>query len=164
VATTRFAFGPLGAEFPSTNFPQLTISHTTSRRPALAYDATTKETAHWTAIAPQGLTGTMTAIITYAMVSAVANGVAFDVAVEAITDNDATDTDAATSFDTDNTANETVPATAGYISQLSVTLTTQDSIAAGDYFRLSVARDPADAADTATGDCLVLAVELRDAA
>jgi predicted RecA/RadA family phage recombinase len=48
--------------------------------------------------------------------------------------------------------------------QVSVTLTNADSIAAGDLVRVSVTRAVANAADTATGDCYVLAVELRDAA
>jgi hypothetical protein len=48
--------------------------------------------------------------------------------------------------------------------QLSITLTNADSIAAADLVRISVARDVADAADTATGDCYVFSVEIRDGA
>jgi hypothetical protein len=57
-----------------------------------------------------------------------------------------------------------VPATAGYMEQVSVTLTNADSIAAADLVRVSVARAVANGADTATGDCYVLSVEIRDAA
>lgn len=160
--TTRAIFTPLSAEFPSSNFPQLTQAN---RRPVLGFDATTSETAYWTGIAPQGLTGTLTLVITYMMASAVSGGVAFDAALEAVSDGDATDLDAGTSFDTVNAGNDAaVPGTAGYIGQISITLTNADAIAAGDYFRLSLARDVADAADTASGDCYVLGVELRDAA
>jgi len=159
---TRLILTPLAGEFPASNFPQLTLSN---RRPVLAFDASTSETAYWTLVAPQGLTGTITAVIYYAMASATTGGVAFDVALEAITSGDATDTDAATSFDTVNAGNDgTVPGTAGYMEQLTITLTNADSIAAADLVRVSVARDVADAADTATGDCYVLAVEIRDAA
>jgi len=159
---TRFVGSPLSAEFPSTNFPQLTLSN---RRPVLAFDATTSETAYWTFVAPQGLTGTITAVISYAMASATSGGVAFDVALEALTSGDATDTDATTSFDTVNGGNDAaVPGTAGYMEQLSITLTNADSMAAADLVRISVARDVADAADTATGDAYLFAVELRDAA
>lgn len=159
---TRAIFTPFAAEFPSANFPQLT---SVNRRPVLAYDAATQETAQWTGIAAQGFTGTVTAVITYMMASATANLVDFEVSLEAVTDGDATDLDAGDSFDTVNSGNATVPATAGYIDQLSITLTNADSIAAGDYFRLRVARDADDATnDTATGDCYVLAVELRDGA
>ena len=159
---TRFVGSPLSAEFPASNFPQLLLSN---RRPVLAFDASTSETAYWTLVAPQGPTGTITAVIYYAMASATTGGVAFDVALEAITSGDATDTDAATSFDTVNAGNDgTVPGTAGYMEQLTITLANADSVAAADLVRVSVARDVADAADTATGDCYVLAVEIRDAA
>jgi hypothetical protein len=131
----------------------------------LAYDAATQETAYWTLIAPQGLTGTMTAIISYIMASAVANLVDFEVAIEAITDADATDLDATTSFDTVNSASATVPGTAGYIDQITITLTNNDSLAVADYFRISVSRDADDGTnDTATGDLYLLAVEFRDGA
>jgi predicted RecA/RadA family phage recombinase len=158
---SRFIFTPFSAEFPATNFPALVQSN---QRPALGYDASTSETAYWTFVAPQGLTGTLTAVISYAMASATTGGVAFDVALEAITAGDATDTDATTSFATVNTGTDTVPGTAGYIDQVSVTLTNTDSVAANDYVRLSVARAVANGSDTATGDCYVLAVEFRDAA
>lgn len=159
---TRFVGTPFSAEFPATNYPLLTLSN---RRPVLGFDTTTSETAYWTFVAPQGWTGTVTAVLSYAMATATSGGVAFDVAIEAITSGDALDTDAATGFDTVNAGNDaTVPGTAGYMEQLSITLTNADSIAAGDLVRLSVARDVADAADTATGDCYVFAVEIRDAA
>jgi hypothetical protein len=125
----------------------------------------TAETAYWTFVAPQGITGSWTAVISYAMASATTGGVAFDVAVEAISSGDALDTDATTSFDSVNTGTDSgVPGTAGYMEQVSVTLTNADSIAAADLVRVSVARAVANGADTATGDCYVLSVEIRDAA
>lgn len=160
---TRFVFGPLAAEFPTSNFPQLLV---TNARPVLAFDASTDETCYWSGIAPQGLTGTLTAVVTYMMASATSGKVDFEVSIEAVTDGDATDLDATTSFDTANTITApTVPGTAGYIDQFSCTLTNADSLAAADYFRLRLMRDADDATnDTASGDCYVLAVELRDAA
>jgi hypothetical protein len=158
---TRAVFTPLSAEFPASNFPQLTISN---RRPVLAFDAATDETAYWTGIAPQGITGAVTVVVTYAMASATTGNIYWQAQLEAITAADATDTDAATSFDTANSGNGAVPGTAGYIAQISITMTNADSIAAADYFRLSVNRDADNASDTATGDAYLLAVELRDAA
>ena len=64
---TRFIFTPESAHFPASNFPPLTQ---VNRRPALAFDAATDETAYWQAIAPQGFTGTVTAVVTYIMASA----------------------------------------------------------------------------------------------
>jgi hypothetical protein len=163
MATTRALLTPFSAEFPAANFPQLT---TVNARPALAFDAATKETAYWTLAAPQGLTGTMTLVLTYMMASATSGTVEIEASVEAVSDGDATDLDATTSFDTANASGAiTVPGTAGYIDQVSITLTTQDSAAAADYIRLSIARDAADGTnDTATGDLYLLLAELRDAA
>lgn len=161
---TRAIFTPLSAEFPASNFPALLLSN---RRPVLAFDASTDETCYWSGIAPQGLTGTITVVITYAMASATSGTVGFQAQLEAIGDGDATDTDATTSFDTvNNSASTTVPGTAGYIDQISITMTNADSIAAGEYFRLSLNRDADGSAitDSATGDAYVIAVELRDAA
>ena len=159
---TRFILLPYAAEFPASNFPQLLL---VNRRPVLAFDATTGETAYWTVIAPQGITGTWTGVVSYLMASAPTGGVAFDVAAEAITSGDAVDLDATTSFDAVNGGSDAaVPGTVGYMEQISITLTNMDSVAAGDYLRFSAARDVADAADTAAGDCYVLAIEVRDGA
>jgi hypothetical protein len=159
---TRLVLTPYAAEFPATNFPQLLL---VNRRPALAFDATTSETAYWTGVVPAGFTGTTVAVISYCMASATSGGVAFSVAVEAVTTADGLDLDAATSFDTVNTGTDAaVPGTAGYMEQISITLANLDSATAADYLRISIARAVADAADTATGDCYVLAVEIRDAA
>lgn len=158
---TRAVFLPHAAEFPSTNFPQLTQIN---QRPVLAFDAATDETAYWTDIAPQGLTGTLTLVVTYAMASATSGAVYFQAAIEAVSDGDATDLDATTSFDTANSGNATVPGTAGYIDQIAITLTNADSLAAADYYRVALNRDADNASDTATGDAYVLAVELRDGA
>lgn len=161
---TRAIFTPLAAEFPASNFPALDVIN---RRPVLWFDATTDETCYWSSIAPQGLTGTVTVVVSYIMASATSGTVGLQVALEAVTDGDAVDLDATTSFDTvNNSASVTVPGTAGHIDQISITLTNADSMAAGDYFRLSINRDADGSAiaDTATGDLGILAVELRDAA
>jgi hypothetical protein len=160
---TRFIFTPFSAEFPASNFPQLLL---VNRRPALGFDAATAETCQWTSIAPVGLTGTLTVTVHCIMASATSGKVDFTGAVEAVTPSDATDLDAGDSFDTANAITApTVPAVAGYEFSFDVTLTTKDSIAAGDYFRFQLTRDAADATnDTATGDCYVLAVELKDGA
>ena len=157
---TRAVFTPLAAEFPSANFPELSQINA---RPVLGFDAATNESCQWTDVAPQGLTGTLTALVYYVMASATSGDVDVDVSIEAVTDGDAVDLDAVDSFDTINsTDNTTVPGTAGHIDVISVTLTNKDNIAAGDYFRLKLTRDAA--SDTATGDMYVLGVELRDGA
>ena len=65
------------------------------------------------------------------------------------------------SFDTANTVNATVPATAGYVDVLTVTLANRDGVAAGDMLRIKLERDADDGTDdTATGDARVLWVEI----
>lgn len=158
---SRFVFTPFSAEFGSSGFPELRMSN---GRPVLAFDATTDETCYWTTVAPQGITGTMYLVVYYAMASATSNAVVFQAAVESITPGDATDTDATTSFDTANSNSGSVPATAGYLESITVTLTNADSMAAGDYVRFRLNRDADSGSDTATGDCYVFAVEFRDSA
>jgi hypothetical protein len=98
------------------------------------------------------------------MASATSGGVAFDVAFEAVTSGDSLDLDASSSFGTVNGGSDsTVPSTAGHMKQITITCSNLDSAAAGDYLRVSVARDVADSADNASGDCYVLAVEISDA-
>lgn len=163
---TRFTFFPYEAEFPSTNFPQLMTIHSTDRIPVLAFDASTAESCMWSDIVPQGWTGTITAVVTYCMASATSGKVDFTIAVEAVSDGDALDLDASTSYDTANSITApTVPGTAGYIDQFTCTLTNADGAAAGDFIRFLLTRDATDATnDTATGDCYILAVEIRDGA
>ena len=160
---TRCIFTPFAAEFPATNFPQLLLSN---RRPVLAFDGATDEACFFTGLAPQGLTGAITVVITYAAASATTGTCRFEALLEAITDGDATDTDAATSFDATNSNGAAVPATAGYIDQISITMTNADSLTAGDYFRLQLNRDAngTTGTDDVATDVYVLAVELRDAA
>ena len=160
---TRFTGVPFSAEPPASNSAALLRSN---ERPVLAFDATTDETTRWTFIAPAGLTGAITLVVTYIMASATTGSVRFQAQLEAVTDGDSTDLDAGTSFDTANSAGATVPGTAGFIDQLSITMTNADSMAAADYVRLSLNRDAdgTSGTDDAAGDCYVLAVELRDAA
>lgn len=160
--STRAVFKPFDAEFPTTNFPQLEV---VNGHPVLSCDAATDESCWFTGVAPQGLTGPITVVITYMMASATTGNIVLQAALEAITDGDSTDLDAATSFDTDNSSGAVaVPGTAGFIDQASITMTNADSLAAGDLFRLRVNRDADNASDTATGDLRILAVEFRDAA
>lgn len=87
------------------------------------------------------VTGTLKARITFRMASATSGTVNFNVAIEAIADADNFDTDAGSSFDTNNASGAvTVPGTAGVQKTVEVTLTNNDSLAAGDMFRLRVQR------------------------
>lgn len=163
---TRFVLTPESAQFPSTNFPQLVTIHSTERIFVLAFDPDTAETCYWRTIVPAGWTGTITAVVTYCMASAVSGKVDFEMQVQAVSDGDSLDIDTNTNYDTANTITApTVPGTAGYIDQFTITLTNQDSAAAGDWITFALKRDATDGTnDTATGDCYVLSVEIKDGA
>lgn len=161
--TTIGVFLPEAASLPSSNMPAPGVDG--QQRAYLAFDAATDETCDWTFIAPQNISGTLTAICSYYMASATTGNIIVQAAVEAITDGDVVDLDSASSFDTANSSSATaVPGTQGYIDQVSITLTNADSIAAGDLVRLRLNRDADNASDTAAGDLHLLAVELRQSA
>lgn len=160
---TRGTFLPSASIPAATNGAPFLID--AMRREYVRFDATTQQTCYWSNIAPQGLTGALTAVISGYMASATAGGVIFGVALEAVTAADALVLFAAESFASDNENGDmTVPATAGHPFQISITLTNNDSLAVADYYRLRLRRDPDDANDDASGYCHVLGVELRDAA
>jgi hypothetical protein len=73
-----------------------------------------------------------------------------------------TDIDA-DSFDTAVETTTAAPGTSGQTTTTSITITTIDSIIAGDAFRLKVYRDVTDGADTMVGDAEVIVVEIRSA-
>lgn len=151
--TTRFVAPAIAAEEMSGVY----LSKVNGRMVLVFTNSGTRQ-AIWTAVAAQGLTGTLTALINY-ITSVTTGSFTWAIEVEAIAEGDTVDLDAATSFDTANSAADTVPATAGYLAQHSITLTNADSIAAGDLVRVRLART-----DTTTGTAYVLAVEIRDAA
>lgn len=160
MAITRASLSPLSAEFPSSSYPGLSV---VNQRAVLAFDTTVAETCYWTFVAPQALAGTLSAIIHVFGNAAGTAGVVFNVALEAITPGDAVDLDSATSFDTANASGTiAMPATQGHQTTGSVTLTNADSIAAGDYVRLSLTRDASAGGDTFAADAYVTLVELRE--
>lgn len=161
--STRAWLTPQSAELPASAFASFTA---VNDRPALAFDAASDEEACWTIVAPQGISGQLDAILSFIMASATSGNVRWEVLVEAVTDGDAVDLDAATSFDSTNHGGVTVPGTAGHLKQFTITLTNKDAIAAADYVRIKVRRDAdgTTGTDDATGDALLLGVEIRDAA
>lgn len=158
---SRMILLPQAAQPVGSNFPELIVGG--QERQVLAFDATTNETCDWTFSVPAGWTGTITAKVCYRMASATTGDVDLDIQVESITDGDSLDTDSANSFDTVNSVdNTTVPGTAGFIDIISITLTNNDSSAAGDMMRIRFNRDAA--SDTASGDLELFWIEIQDGA
>lgn len=161
---TRLVWDAESSIPPATNAGDITTLSTPVRR-VLWLDGGTQEGRYFEGIAPQGLTGTLTMVIYYLMASATTGGIRLQASVEAVTPGDAFDLDAGNSFDTANGASDTtVPSTAGYMEAVSITLTTNDSMAAGDIIRIFVERVTGHADDNASGDLGIYKIEFRDAA
>ncbi len=158
MATTRFPLTPESAHFPASNFPALSAINL---RPVLLFDAAADETAYWTFVAPQGLSGALSAKVHYICANATSGTAAWQAALEAITPGDAFDLDAGTSFDTQNGNTGTVPATNGYEEMVSIPLTNDDGIAPGDLVRLAINRDVS--GDSVANDLALLLVEIQEA-
>ncbi|WP_433731001.1 hypothetical protein ACQP2Y_21565 [Actinoplanes sp. CA-051413] len=123
----------------------------------LAFDATSEEWCTWQFRMPADYASAPVAVVQWKAASATSGGVVWDVRVSAVTTGDSVDVDAK-GFGSANTATGTAPATAGYMLDTSVTLTNADSLAAGDFVVVRLARVAADGSDTATGDAEVVNV------
>jgi hypothetical protein len=133
----------------------------TNGHPYLTFDDTTVQQARFAGVVPDDYDSGLTATIFYSMASATSGKVDFEISVMCVSPDDAADVDT-DSFDSVNDANETVPGTAGYMSELDITLTNADGIAAGDMVFVKVERDADDETDdTATGDAEVRAVRVQ---
>ena len=121
----------------------------------LLYDASTEEEALWQFPLPANYSTSPVLKLQYSMASAITGGVAWNAEIMAVTPGDALAI-STSSFDAVNVGSGTVGGTAGFVEEITVTLTSVDSMAAGDLILLKISRDPADAGDTATGDAELL--------
>ncbi len=158
---TLLVFRPQDNEPPSTAFAQL---DTRNEHPVLDFQQdTTNEQAVFSGVMPQHYAGTtgVTVHLHYAMSSATSGTCEWDVEFERIGDQGQNlDSDG---FAAANSASETVPGTAGLVSEITIAFTDgadMDSVVAGDSFRIRVTRDGI--TDTATGDAELRFIELRE--
>lgn len=158
---SRVQLTPASAEFRVTNPAALaSIDADDARRLVVEFDGTTEQAADWTFVAPVALTEVE---LFFVMATATTGNAQWGVSIEAITPGDASpNLSSADSFDTENTGTAvTVPGTAGLLESQTITLTNDDSIAAGDLVRMRVAYKTA---STAAGNTYLVAVDARDAA
>ena len=158
---TLLTFGPYNNEPPTANYATL---DTRNQHPCLDFDATTNESAVFSAVMPRQYAGTtgVTVYIHYAMSSAVADTVDWDVSFERIGDEQL-DIDADSFAAVNSVDDTTVPGTTGLIDIVSVAFTDgadMDSVVVGESFRLKVTRDAA--SDDATGDAELYKVEIKE--
>ena len=158
---TLLIFTPQMNEPPAANYATLDLRN---QHPVLDFDGTTNEYAVFSGVMPQNYAGTtgVTCYIHYAMSTATADTVDWDIAFELIGDSDV-DMDA-DSFAAVNSADDnTVPGTSGQVSIVNIAFTDgadMDSVTAGDGFRIKINRDAA--SDDATGDAELRFLELRE--
>jgi hypothetical protein len=127
----------------------------------LDFDDATDESAVFVSIIPEAASlGSGLKIRLHWMATTATSGnVVWDVSLERMT----TDLDS-DSFDTIASGTAAANGTSGILTVTEITLTTIDSVTAGDAFRLKVTRDANNASDTMTGDAELVAVEVRSAA
>jgi len=158
---TLLTFHPYNNEPPAANYATLDLRNI---HPVLDFDATTNESAIFSAIMPRNYAGTtgVTVYIHYSMSSAEADTVDWDVAFERIGDQQL-DIDADSFAAVNSVDDTTVPGTTGLVDIVNVAFTDgadMDSVAVGELFRIMVTRDAA--SDDATGDAELHAVEIKE--
>jgi hypothetical protein len=155
---TLAVFTPLDNQPPATNFATLDTRNSVA---LLDFDAATAEDAVFVGVIPEGavLTSGIIVRLSWAATSATSGDCRWLVDIEKTTGHDID----ADGFDTAVAGTTTTAAASGEVNTTAITITTIDSVAAGDAFRVRVRRDAADAGDTMTGDAELVAVELRAA-
>ena len=156
---TLARFTPRDNQPPASDFATLDTRNSIS---VLEFNASTEETARFVGSIPEGanLASGLLVRIWWMGDTATSGNVRWAAAFE----DTGTDLDA-DSFDTATEVTSAANGTSGIETVASITCTTIDGLAAGDRFRLLIARKGADAVnDTMLGDAQVVAVEVRGVA
>jgi hypothetical protein len=146
------------------NQPPATAFATLDTRNSIAildFDDATDESALFLGIIPEAasLASGLKIRLIWTAATATSGDCVWDASLERMTTDIDTD-----SFDTIASITATTNATSGVPNYSEITLTTIDSVTAGDGFRLKINRDANNASDTMTGDAELIAVEVRSAA
>jgi hypothetical protein len=144
---------------PASGFATLDTRNSVS---VLEFDAATEESAAWISVIPEGgnLTSGLLVRIWWMADTATSGNVRWAASFE----RSGTDLDA-DSFDAATEVTSAANGTSGIETVAEITCTAIDSLAAGERFRLRIARKAADATnDTMTGDAQIVAVEVRGVA
>lgn len=160
MATTRLTFEPEGGqEVAAVAAPELkSAAGTNMTVKSLAFDAAAIEAAQWSLAALLGYgSGNLTVKVRWYADTATSNAVVWGVSIMAVTPGDAQDAETE-AWATEATATGSASATAQAIVETSVTVTSLDSLAALDLFRLRLRRLATDGSDTMAGDAQVVGV------
>jgi hypothetical protein len=154
-----FRFTPRDNQPPASNFATLDTRNSIS---VLEFDAATEESAVFVSVIPENanLTSGLLVRIWWCGDTATSGNVRWAASFE----RGGTDLDS-DSFDTATEVTSAANGTSGIETVAEITCTAIDSLAAGDRYRLRIARKAADATnDTMTGDAQIVAVEVRGVA
>lgn len=106
--------------------------------PKILFDDTTAQSIYWQFRMDDDYASTPVIKLPYSMFSATSGIITLEVAVWATSDTERADVP---SYDSVNSFSETVPGTAGNLSDISIALTNNDSLAGGDLVRIRLARN-----------------------
>jgi hypothetical protein len=143
---------------PASNFATLDTRNSIA---ILDFDDATDESAIFLGVIPEAavLGSGLKIRIIWTATTATSGACVWDASLERMTTDIDTD-----SFDTAASVTTTTNGTSGVPNYSEITLTTIDSVTAGDGFRLKINRDANNGSDTMTGDAELIAVEVRSAA
>ncbi len=155
---TYAVFTPLQNQPPASNFATLDTRNSIA---VLDFDDSTEESAVFTGSMVEGasLGSGLIVRIKWTATSATSGDARWGCQIMAL--NATTDIDS-DSYDTAAEVTTAAPATSGYTATTEITITTIDSLAAGESYRLKLYRDTT-GADTITGDLEIHSVEVRSA-
>ena len=157
---TYAVYTPLNNQPPAANYATIDTRNSIM---VLDFDAATDESAVFVGIIPEAasLGSGLKIRINWMATSATSGTCRWGVQIERMNTDEDSD-----SFDTAATAGSTTNATSGIITTTEITITTIDSVAAGDPFRIKVYRDAdgTSGTDDMTGDAELVSVEVRSAA
>ncbi|TXH13488.1 MAG: hypothetical protein E6R03_11170 [Hyphomicrobiaceae bacterium] len=158
---TLAVFTAVGGAYPSSNYatPDLRNAH-----PVLDFDASTEESCYFEGVLPDTYAGGGLTVELYWMATSATSGdVKWGGSIERMHSNgDDLDSDSFASEQTDTT---TTNGTSGKVTKSAITFSSgsnMDSLAAGEPFRLKVARKAADVADTMTGDAELSRIVVKE--
>ena len=155
---TYAVFNAMDNQPPATAFATLDTRNSIA---ILDFDDATDENAIFLSVIPEAaiLGSGLKIRLIWTATTATSGDCVWDAALERM--NTDIDSD---SFDTAASVTTTTNGTSGVPNYSEITLTTIDSVVAGDGFRLKITRDANNASDTMTGDAELIAVEVRSAA
>ena len=154
---TIATFVPYDNEPPAASYATLDARN---GQPVLDFDGSADEEAIFSAVMPSHYGGGGITVILHVAFTSATSGTAN---IECSVERGSTDMDA-DSFDTMTDGSATPNGTSGIETQVTIALANNDSIVAGDKFRLKIRRDSdgTNGTDDVTTDMELIAVELRE--